>query len=90
MIQRYCLPGAPMVEQPRLIKYSEGNCVLYADYKDEIREMNIRCEKLEKALRIIATDLEYPCEIMDLEGKDGPCQCTCCKWARLGKEALSV
>ena len=43
--------------------------------------------KLEEALQIIAADLEYPCEIMDL---DGPCQCTCCQWARLARAALSV
>jgi len=46
--------------------------------------------KLETALQIIATDTEYPCEIMDLEGGDGPCRCTCCRWARLARGALSV
>ncbi len=46
--------------------------------------------QLEGALRIIAAETEYPCEIMDLNGNDGPCQCTCCRWARLAKDALVV
>ena len=46
--------------------------------------------KLEEALQIIAADREYPCEIMDLEGNDGLCQCTCCQWARLARAVLSV
>ena len=82
MMQRYCLSGRPIVETPRMIKYSEGEYVAYTDHLAE-------CERLRQVLRIIATDLEYPCEINDV-GEDGLCQCTCCKWVRLARAVLYV
>ncbi|HHT9147296.1 MAG TPA: hypothetical protein ACFYD4_16710 [Candidatus Wunengus sp. YC61] len=59
---------------------------MLVEYADHVKEI----EQYRTALQIIAADTEYPCEIMDLEGNDGPCQCTCCRWARLAREALSV
>ncbi len=51
-IQRYTLSGRPMVEAPHLIKYSEGEAVLYSDHLATMKGKDERIAELESALRL--------------------------------------
>lgn len=65
MIQRYTLSGRPIIENPRLIEYSEGEVVLYIDHladrkflTDELAEKQKYILELEAALKGKDKDIE--------------------------------